>query len=611
MIKLFLQALKLCPLLIISAFFFVSNSTQAKTIHPEKQLATDKQNVNGINQFDTSKQIKQSNKAPTVNQPYIELNQIEQYHQISGSQIDQINSVSQLSDVQPTDWAFQALQSLVERYGCIAGYSNSTYRGNRAMTRYEFAAGVNACLNRVNELIATATSDLVTKEDLATLQRLQGEFSAELATLRGRVDSVEARTAQLEAQQFSTTTKLSGEAVFALNGVFGDKKAVPSGRVRGSLGDIQNNETLTDRVRLSLNTSFTGKDLLRARLQARNTTPFNTSVTGTNMTRLGFDGDDGNNTVYLDQLFYKFPLGKDAFVQIDAANDELIDRGFPLFSPVGPSGSGAISRYGRFSPIYRVANYNLGAAPSAGVSFHYNPKGILGFDLGYFPQTANNPGNGFGITNGAYAAVAQLDLNFSKSFGVGVTYAHTFDNPERRSITLFDSTGSLFANAPFGNIPTTANHYGIEASFKPSSRLILFGWGGYTQAIAELSPTKSPASSLNGATRLIGSRGSKADIFYYAAGVAFPDIGTKGSLLGFVFGQSPKLTGNDVREVLANGTTQRRKDSDTAYSLEGFYRYALSDHIAITPGLLLILNPEHNSNNPTEYIGTLRTTFTF
>lgn len=36
--------------------------------------------------------------------------------------MSQVTSVSQLSDVQPTDWAFQALQSLVERYGCIAGY---------------------------------------------------------------------------------------------------------------------------------------------------------------------------------------------------------------------------------------------------------------------------------------------------------------------------------------------------------------------------------------------------------------------------------------------------------------------------------------------------------
>ncbi len=115
--------------------------------------------------------------------------------------LEQVTSVSQFSDVQPTDWAFQALQSLVERYGCIAGYPNGTYRGNRALTRYEFAAGLNACLDRVNELIATATADLVSKEDLATLQRLQEEFSAELATLRGRVDAVEARTAQIEAKQ--------------------------------------------------------------------------------------------------------------------------------------------------------------------------------------------------------------------------------------------------------------------------------------------------------------------------------------------------------------------------------------------------------------------------
>ena len=91
--------------------------------------------------------------------------------------MSQVTSVSQFSAVQPTDWAFQALQSLVERYGCIAGYPNGTYRGNRALTRYEFAAGLNACLDRVNELIATATANIVTREDLATIQRLQEEIS--------------------------------------------------------------------------------------------------------------------------------------------------------------------------------------------------------------------------------------------------------------------------------------------------------------------------------------------------------------------------------------------------------------------------------------------------
>ncbi len=106
------------------------------------------------------------------------------------SDMDQVTSVSQLADVKPTDWAFQALQSLVERYGCIVGYPDKTYRGNRALTRYEFAAGLNACMDRINELIAAGTADLVKKEDLLAVQRLQEQFATELATLRGRVGAL-------------------------------------------------------------------------------------------------------------------------------------------------------------------------------------------------------------------------------------------------------------------------------------------------------------------------------------------------------------------------------------------------------------------------------------
>ncbi|MCX7595793.1 MAG: iron uptake porin, partial [Fischerella sp.] len=205
-------------------------------------------------------------------QPQVEVNVLEQVNRYSNegkaanNTQSQVTSVSQFSDVQPTDWAFQALQSLVERYGCIAGYPNGTYRGNRPMTRYEFAAGLNACLDRVNELIATATAELVTKEDLATLQRLQEEFSAELATLRGRVDTLEARTAELEANQFSTTTKLVGEAIFALTDSFGS--------------DDDNNTVFQNRIRLDLQTSFTGKDVLHTRLATGNAQSLDIGVPG-------------------------------------------------------------------------------------------------------------------------------------------------------------------------------------------------------------------------------------------------------------------------------------------------------------------------------------------
>ncbi|MGB3509931.1 MAG: iron uptake porin, partial [Microcoleaceae cyanobacterium] len=127
--------------------------------------------------------------------------------------LGQITSVEQLSDVQPTDWAFQALQSLVERYGCIAGYPDGSFRGNRAITRYEFAAGLNACLERIQQLIAVQTADLITQEDLAVLERLQENFAIELADIKGRVDALEARADVLAGQQFSTTTKLSGQIV--------------------------------------------------------------------------------------------------------------------------------------------------------------------------------------------------------------------------------------------------------------------------------------------------------------------------------------------------------------------------------------------------------------
>jgi len=58
----------------------------------------------------------------------------------SNGSADQVTSINQFSDVRPTDWAYQALSNLIERYGCVAGYPDGTYRGGKAMTRYEAAA---------------------------------------------------------------------------------------------------------------------------------------------------------------------------------------------------------------------------------------------------------------------------------------------------------------------------------------------------------------------------------------------------------------------------------------------------------------------------------------
>ncbi len=164
---------------------------------------------------------------------------------------DQVTSVTQFSDVYPTDWAYQALSNLVEQYGCVAGYPNGTFRGNRAMTRYEAAALLNACLDRITE---------VTDE----LRRLLKEFETELAILRGRVDGLEARVGELEATQFSTTTKLKG----VTNWVLGAAKYHGNGSDAAATTD--GGTSFSYNLALNLETSFTGKDLLYTRLRAGN-----------------------------------------------------------------------------------------------------------------------------------------------------------------------------------------------------------------------------------------------------------------------------------------------------------------------------------------------------
>jgi hypothetical protein len=57
------------------------------------------------------------------------------------------------TDVSPDHWAYQALLNLAGTYGCVSGYPDSTFRGDTAMTRYEFAAGMNSCLGSLTDLV--------------------------------------------------------------------------------------------------------------------------------------------------------------------------------------------------------------------------------------------------------------------------------------------------------------------------------------------------------------------------------------------------------------------------------------------------------------------------
>ncbi|BAZ04738.1 iron uptake porin [Calothrix sp. NIES-3974] len=491
----------------------------------------------------------------------------------SGSfSLAQVTSVSQLSDVQPTDWAFQALQSLVERYGCIAGYPNGTYRGNRAMTRYEFAAGLNACLERVNELIRVASQDLVTKEDLATLQRLQKEFSAELATLRGRVDRLEAKTAELEANQFSTTTKLQGEVVMVVSGVAG-------GETVNDVNIKDNNVTLGARARVELVTSFTGKDTLFTRIQGNSILG---PEIGTPEGSLFFAGETGNLNAELDALWYKFPLGRSTEVIAIASGGAADDVAETINLFDGDGGSGAISTFGTRNPIY----YKM---DGAGLGITQNFGDRLALHLAYLAGDANNPNRKNGLFDGSYGALAQLTFKPSDAIAVGLTYINAYNQELGTGSSL--ANPKSFLNDSLGvDTPFSSNSYGIQASIGLSERFVIGGWAGYTNA--------RNLSTAGGSI----DRGS-VDIWNWAVTLGFPDLGKKGNLAGIIVGMEPKVTNSSINEIA--------KDRDTSYHIEAFYQYQVNDNIAITPGIIWLTAPDHNSNNKDAVIGALRTTFSF
>ncbi len=496
-----------------------------------------------------------------------------------------VTSVSQLSDVKPTDWAFTALQSLVERYGCIAGYPDKTYRGQRAMTRYEFAAGLNACLDKINEIITTGLADKVSKEDFAAVQKLQEEFAAELAALKGRVDALESKTATLESQQFSTTTKLEGQAIIAFSASGGGNNLLrqPALDALGQtvLSDQTGNANTTAiaRVRLNFNTSFNGEDLLVTRLEAGNngTNAANflsqpeafSGFTGFgNSSALDYSGAGTNFS--LGKLAYEFPIGKDIKVAVGPvislndyidhnsfANDEASDFSSgmfinnPLILPVSGGAGAAVEWNFGSGPITLRAAYVAanGEFPNADAGIN---RGLTGdpyqgtVELEFAPKNGDKAGP-FAIRL-QYTGASVNNLEYSIG-GVNLEWA-------------IAKGAALFGRYGFGSISNRGN------------------------AIATALPTYVNAAFT----------GSNLNPSTWSAGFAFPDLFKEGALAAIAVGQ-PFVESN--------------VGNSTQTNVELFYKIPVSDNIHITPDLQFIFNPNNNSANGTITVGTLRTVFTF
>lgn len=532
--------------------------------------------------------------------------------------MEQVTSVSQLNDVQPGDWAFQALQSLVERYGCIAGYPDSTFRGNRAITRYEFAAGVNACLDRVNELIAAGTTGLANKEDLATLQKLQEEFAAELATLRGRVDALESRTNTLEAQQFSTTTKLSGQIWFNLTGAFVGEDvlaerslAVPNSAFAPPRRDANNQPTrvLRDEPEISLsyytflnfNTSFTGKDQLVTQLVVGNgNSPANQLVSAGFFNSWGTpfldqSGTPTANDVVVRELFYSFPVSKNVRLAVgprlnyyryfDANRFTFFLTGSTTFNSNGSTLLNAVDRGSGAVVVWNVAKQ-------------------LRFTIGYLAEnteflnpavfnTSNNPSDG--LFNSTNTISTELAYSPASNFNLRLIYA-------RSKIKAYNGFIGGAAGEPLPYGYADDGFGGQVENADADAFVVNFDWlitkgfgifGRYSYGSTEIDPVNP--------TR----EGGDVNVQAFQVGLGFPNLGKQGAL-GVVSFVVPHDILDGRRFLLSGGG-----DGGTQYDLEVSYFYPVTNNIAIVPAFYAIFNANNFDSNPTVFIGNLRTQFTF
>ena len=510
----------------------------------------------------------------------------------------QITNVNQLRDVEPTAWAYEALRSLVERYGCIVGYPDQTFRGDRPLNRWEFAAGLNACINKIESLIQENVA--VLREDIDKLKRLAKEFESELAVLGTRIDNLEERVAFLEDHQFSSTTKLSGTVIFALGDTFGGEYQALNSGVPNTPNYQKSFDTqtfLAYRLRLNLATSFAKTDKLRIRLQASNIPNLKTT-TGTDMARFSFDGGSNNNVV-IDDLYYKLPdykIDKCEACNLTAwvsANGLDLDD---VFDPINPflqsSDFGSLSREQRYNPlIYR-------GTQGAGGAIRYAFSHKLRVTATYLTGSSSadpTPGNGF--FNGAFSTGFQFDWQTQKNLVLAFSYLHNYqpqtssgDSRTTNIVNLVGGTGSGISQDPFQGAATTSERFGLQGNWLISPRLNLSGWGGY--ALAQGESVDSFGSN---------RQGDRADIWTWNAALSFIDLGKDGAVFTLSGGLPP------VAPYVEGSTA----DSGTSYIIQAQYGYPFSNNINITPGFFVVLNPNNNDSNSAVWVGVIRTTFSF
>ncbi|WP_216904926.1 iron uptake porin, partial [Synechococcus sp. CCY 9618] len=469
------------------------------------------------------------------------------------------------------------------------------YKGGQAMTRYEAAALLNACLDRITE---------VTDE----LKRLMAEFEKELAVLRGRVDGLEAKVGELEANQFSTTTKLNGKATFVIgaNSYGGDARAtlaesifinnntggfvLPGQKFADAARAQQGATVFNYDVQLNFDTSFTGKDLLRTRLRAGNfaDSPYGAGgLVGLTGMEVAFEEPAGQDVVGINRLFYQFPVGSSFTATIGGRvrQDDML--------AVWPSAYPADTVLDIFTYAGAPGTYSLNLGAGGGIWWK---SGDFSVSANYVSANGDNGAPEFGgIGTAGSTQTGTVQVAYSQpNYGLAVAY-----NYSAGGAGLYAGNGTPLAVTGFA-LSSAVNSLGVSGYWQPSTSgwipSISAGWGvNYHSADSESA----------GAFRDVID-GAQTQSWY--VGLQWDDVFIKGNSLGMAVGQPTFFTTSGDDDILS--------PDDGNYAWEWWYKFQITDNISVTPAIYYLSAPlgqfqKGNDDSFNNFGGLIKTTFKF
>ncbi|BAU10410.1 S-layer domain-containing protein [Leptolyngbya sp. NIES-3755] len=461
--------------------------------------------------------------------------------------MDQVTSVSELTDVRPTDWAFQAVQSLVERYGVLTGYPDRTFRGNRPLTRNEFAATIATVIGRIEEQLLAGNAGSTITDDVQTIRRLINAYGGALSQLRSRVDNIESRIATQERQQFSTTTKLNGQVYYVVT--------------NGTNSDT----TVISRVRLNLLTSFQGEDRLVTQLEAgnngedaiaraQNDRQNLLGTTGILADGGGLDPVGASRDLKIRKLYYAFRPTENLEIAVGSnlPPSDFIDRN----SFANQTGDNFGSSFFANNPL--IVQNEIDRFGGAGAAIAWSLDRGLTLRALYAAADSSNPNAG--LFRDRYQASVEAEYAVPTA-PIKVQLQYT--------------------NAEING--TQINAAGISAEWAIQQRFGVFGIFGRLGIgnYQGFNPLLQQDLDLNPKT--------------WALGVTFQNFLIPGSRAGVAVGQ-PFIT--------------RRLGNETQTNFEAFFGLLLNDRLNISPSVTIVSNP-NNRTSPTIVEWSLRVLYGF